>query len=178
MLLIKPFLRIIILSLLLFFLLVYLGIKYHWGDHFRNDQVTQSELQLPLAQNAASSNPMVSLPIADNSEAFIPEIIKGHQSSSLIVSMNKEQIEEQCTNLLSKTNDGNSSLELAVANCVISNFQETYENSSARKSSVGSEKNLTEVTDICTQKISQLASYSSLEKQLLIGICVSDQSSH
>ena len=87
--------------------------------------------------------------------------------------MNKEQITEHCINLLSQSIKDTLTLELATVNCVVSNFQETFQNINSEpvKESINKKRVLQEQ---CRLEYNRSPQYSLLEKQLLIGICISD----
>lgn len=148
-------------------LLIILGIKYHWGDFFSDNAKPVIELDIPekLKTINVKNN-------QDQSEnTYSPEIIKGSKSESLVSGMNKEQVEKACSYLLIKTSKDDLLLELAIANCVVSNFQDSYQEASNNKSS----ETIKKKTYIgCSRNINPLQQYSTMEKQLLIGICVSD----
>ena len=165
----KPLFRTLVLSLILAFLLVYLGIKYHWTDYFSSEQAIKSELKIPHIIDDSVTVEVNEL-ISDEQE-FTPEIINRDKTTTIIESMNKEQIAELCTNLLSRNINDDLSLELAVVNCVVSNYQETYQNVPDNEKIIN-QKNL--LSNKCGFEIDQLENYSMLEKQLLLGICVSD----
>ena len=170
----KPFLRISILSIILTFLMIYLGVKYHWGDHFKKTSPISMELDIPAQNDAANNNRVVS---NNDANSFDPKIVQGSSASSLIDSMNKEQINEYCINLLSKELKDTLSLELASVNCVLSNFQETFQNSNVQNNhnevEIQNKKSL--FKQECDQELTQSKKYTAIEKQLLIGICVSDR---
>ena len=84
-----------------------------------------------------------------------------------------KQITEHCSNLLSQNIKDALTLELATVNCVVSNFQETFQNINNDSET----KNLSKkrsVQEQCRLQYNKSPQYSLLEKQLLIGICISD----
>ena len=174
MLVLKPFLRITILSLILAFLLIYLGVKYHWGDHLHVDSNSSIELSIP------QKDPIIANVVTTEGEkisSFEPEIVKTNEVNSLLASMNMEQITEHCNNLLSPSINDALTLELAVVNCVVSNFQETFQNGNIELNEINKQKK-TLIQEQCRLKYNQNPQYSLLDKQLLIGICVSDNMSN
>lgn len=168
----KPFLRITVLSLILAFLLIFLGVKYHWGNQLKIKSDTLVELAIPSQQ---SSNQKSDINSSENNNQFNPEIIKD-ESNTLLDSMNKEQIEKHCTNLLSKSFKDPLALELATANCIVSNYQETFQsvNQQNKTHEIDLLNKKQAISRSCKQQFNQSPQYSNLEKQLLIGICVSD----
>lgn len=174
MLALKPFIRITILSIILTFLLIYLGIKYHWVDHFKTNSDGSIELSLP---DKKIVEPNVNADQANNSNLFDPEIIKNNTSDTVLISMNKEQITEHCINLMSKELKDPLLLELATVNCVMSNHQETFQEKKELSNNlkVKMNKNKLLFNQQCRNTFNQNTQASALEKQLLVGICVSDK---
>lgn len=171
MLFLKPIIRTTFLSAILAFLLIFLGIKYHWGGYLKSKPQVTAELKIP-EMPSLSLNQNEALSKSGNIQVFEPQIISEDKSLSLISSMNKGQIEEQCINLLSRSINDRLSLDLAVANCVVSNYQATLQNS---EELVETSEVKTSLIKLCGSEVSRLANHSLVEKQLLIGICVSDQ---
>ena len=170
MLVLKPFIRIIFLSSLLAALVIYLGIKYHWGDYFQKESASHVELTIPTQESSSVATNDVS---EDKLEIFKPEIIQANDSNALLASMNLEQMTQACNTLLIQRIPDALTLELAIANCVVSNYQETYQNESEKLSGFSvDQKKL--IQQKCANQYSQSTQYTSIEKQLLIGICVSD----
>lgn len=167
----KPFIRITILSLILTLLLIFLGVKYHWGDHLQTDSDTSIVLSIPDNNHIKTKTTLIS---TNNRNLFEPKIIKGNQNNSLLASMNKEQITEHCINLLSKEIKDSLSLELATVNCVVSNYQETFQNSNTELA-IGINNTKSLFQQQCTHLYNKSSQYSILEKKLLIGICTSDR---
>lgn len=173
MLTLKPFIRITLLSLMLASLLIYLGIQYHWGDKLKETHDTSVELSLPDNKIVSTNDDVVT----DNSNLFNPEIVINNSADTFLSSMNKEQIAEQCLNLLSKELKEPLALELATVNCVMSNHQETFQNSQELNEKLKQEINNKKLlfSQQCKNQLKQTTQYSLLEKQLLLGICISDR---
>jgi len=174
MLALKPFIRISILSIILTSLLIYFGVRYHWGNHFHTK--SDVSIELTLSDNKLL-NTNINVVVANNSNLFNPEIIKNNKINTLLESMNKEQITEQCINLLSKELKDPLTLELATVNCVVSNHQEIFQNAKELNDDleVGFNKKKLLFSQQCSNQYKQSQQYSILEKQLLLGICVSDK---
>lgn len=172
----KPFLRVTILSMILAFLLIYLGINYHWGDFLKTTPATSSVLPIPEKIESTLTTFDVNQSDSSTEYNFNPEIIDTGKSNSILESMNKEQMAEHCTKLLSKQIIDPLTLELATVNCVMSNFEETYQNSNNLddKATLVTQKNI-ELNKQCSADYNQGIKYSAIEKELLIGICVSDR---
>ena len=169
----KPFFRITILSTILACLLIYLGIKYHWGDHLKPSKPDVLELSIP-ENNKKPEKDLTTDPKAINKSDF--NIIENGESPTLLSSMNKEQLEEQCINLLSTTITDTGALEIATANCVVSNYQETFQdNALTAEQTELLQRKKTLLRKQCQQQYLPQGKYSNIETQLLIGICVSDR---
>ena len=122
MLFLKPFIRTIILAAILFFLLVYLGMKYHWIEIFYN-KTNKIELSIP-AQSAVNGE-LDNVKIEGSSKDFQPSLIQGQEQeeSALLADMTKGQIAERCQQLYRKTAMDNGLRELAVGDCVVSIYR-------------------------------------------------------
>lgn len=169
----KPFLRITLLSTILAGLLIYLGIKYHWGDHLKQSKPDVVELAIP---ESIGKDEITKATIVEP-ETFDLGIVKNSDTSStLLTSMNKEQMAEQCIKILSRTIKDELALELATANCVVSNYQETFQdNKITDEQAKQIEKRKIVFQNQCKQQYSQKNAFNPIESQLLIGICVSDR---
>ena len=155
-------------------LLIYLGVKYHWGDYLKPSLDTSIKLSIP---DKIITSVNIQTAEENNSNSFDPEIVKNNTDSTLITSMNKEQITEHCINLLSKGLKDPLTLELTTVNCVVSNYQPTFQNSKKLNNDLeaGLKKKKLLFNQQCKQQYNQSSQNSMLEKQLLVGICVSDK---
>ncbi len=121
MIFLKPFIRTIILATILFFLLIYLGMKYHWVEIFHH-KTNKIELNIP-AQSAINGE-YENLKIEGKSKEFQPSLIQGQeQASTFLADMTKEQIAERCQQLFKKTAMGKDLMDLAVVDCVLSSYK-------------------------------------------------------
>jgi len=171
----KPLLITLLLSGFLFAILVSLGMKYQWTGFAINQGTGTQELEIPEAKDKSiveTENSAV-----DSTENFEPELIDIASANSLLESMTKAQIYQSCQGLITATKgnnpDNNFASELAVVNCVVSNYQETFQHRGDKQSTDNIDKK-TQISLKCNQEIMPLANFSLLDKQLLIGICVSD----
>ena len=196
----KPFIRTIILAGILFFLLVYLGMQYHWGETLKKSTSKppqkQLELSIPKAEDLVEEPQDLTVPIIDveplesddalseeenqNDELFEPEIIKNGPTIALIDSMTKDQIAIQCQQLYNQSFNmaDDPSVDLLIGNCVVSNFQEPFEESIKTPQIIQKEQQIKQrAISNCRYQILQPDNngLSGIEKQLLIGICVSNQ---
>jgi hypothetical protein len=184
----KPLVKTVFLSSILFFALVYLGMKYHWIGFNPNDNDKKLELKIPkhsqtLASNTANHSLLSSEGSEDESEkGYQPQIIQTSRSSSLVINMTKAQVIESCTQLLRKKMADTNMLELAVGDCVISNYRDPIIETSLEWGAMRSTSNRqvqlrrNNILKICKQSISSAntAKFSNeIEKQLLLGICIS-----
>ena len=153
---------------------MYLGIKYHWGDHFNKKAPIYSELEIPqLDKSKYDAIEVNHMDKAD--EVYVPEIVVDDKSVSFVESMNKEQVIVLCKDIFSKTIKGEIQLELAVTNCVVSNYQDSYQNVLTADGAIKRKKLRQIATKKCSSELNHIKTYSVIEKQLLIGICVSDE---
>lgn len=205
----KPLLRTTILASILFFLLVYMGMKYHWGDALKRStdkNAQQLELDIPSAEELTVEPIDSAIPVIDvepydntddnigdnadnmnnaddinaNKDTFQPEIIKNGPAIALIDTMTKDQLALQCQQLYNKTLDmaDDPSVELLIGNCVVSNYQEPFEESVKTPQMIQLEYQAKQrAISNCRYQILQPKNdaLSGIEKQLLIGICVSNQ---
>lgn len=170
----KPFVRISVLSIILTFLLISLGVKYHWGDYFKKGPSASMELNIPDENKSAKNINAIEVKGANS---YLPELVQESNSSSLIDSMNKEQITEHCINFLSRDIKNPLNLELASVNCVLSNFQETFQilNIKDKQSEVELTKKRLLLEQECVRSLIPNSKNTSIENQLAIGMCISDK---
>ncbi|MCF6190187.1 MAG: hypothetical protein L3J51_06905 [Cocleimonas sp.] len=172
MLFLKPFIRTIILATLLFFLLIYLGIKYHWVETFQN-KANKIELNIP-AQSAVIGE-FDNVKIEGDSKVFQPSLIQGQkqEASALLADMTKGQIAERCQKLFRKTAMDKGLRELAVGDCVVSIYRKKTSLSSIQNRQTQIKRQ--NATQQCQRTINQTKYSNEIERQLLVGICVSDK---
>ena len=172
MLFLKPIFRTILLSMILALLIIYLGIKYHWSDYLKpNKSNNISSLKIPPISNNSKNNINFNNHNSIQAELFKPEIIPISQNNDLISSMNKNQVEIHCKSLLRKSITNSQQLNLAVVNCIVSNYQESLQTINDTSYIQKKEK----LRKACQQQFVNSYNYSNIEKQLLIGICTSDR---
>lgn len=172
MLLLKPIFRTIVLSIILASLVIYLGIKYHWSDYLKEYKSNNiSSLKIPPQTNIINQNTIDENKNFGQEEIFTPDIMPVKQQDNLISSMNKDQVTYHCKSLLSKTIQNTDQLSLAMVNCIVSNYQETLQ--TINDSSYLQKKQM--IHKGCQKQFSHDRRYSSIEKQLLVGICTSDR---
>ncbi|WP_299874019.1 hypothetical protein [uncultured Cocleimonas sp.] len=171
MLFLKPIFRTVFLSIILALLIIYLGIKYHWSDYLKADESSKvSSLEIPpLSKNNLPSQ-KTTIQNSVKPEVFVPEIIPLNHNNDLISSMNKDQVEMHCKSLLSKSIKNDDQLNLAVVNCMVSNYQEPLQ--TIRETSIMQKREKFRQT--CQKQFANNKKYSNIEIQLLIGICTSD----
>ena len=181
----KPLVKTLFVSSILFFALVYLGMKYHWIGFTPNNNDKNLELKIPkhsqtLASNTADNSLLSSESIGEEIEKdYQPQIIQTPRSSSLVINMTKAQVIESCTQLLKKKMTDTNLLELAVGDCVISNYRDSIIETPLEEGAMGSTSNRqvqlrkNNILKTCRQNISFTNTSNEIEKQLLLGICMS-----
>ncbi|HIQ14174.1 MAG TPA: hypothetical protein EYH38_01205 [Leucothrix sp.] len=173
MLFLKPFIKTIILAAILFFLLIYLGMKYHWVETFQN-KVNKIELNIPAQSAVIGEFDNVKLDEGSPKD-FQPILIQGQEqgASALLADMTKGQIAEQCQKLFRKTAMDKDLRELAVGDCVVSIYRKkTILSSIQNRQDQVKRKNATQQ---CQRTINHTKFSNEIERQLLVGICVSDK---
>ena len=178
----SPLIKTLLVSALLFFILVFLGMKYHWIGFNHNDKNIKLNIpkstpvlgaveQVKLSQD---NNLSSALNLASNTEErrFQPQIIQTARPSSLVINMTKVQVVESCRQLLKKKIINTDLLELAVGNCVISNYRDSIIDTKEEEEKMSSAKS--NVLKACQHSVAISGNYSNeIERQLLLGICVS-----
>ena len=177
MLFLKPFIKTIILAAILFFLLIYLGMKYHWVETFQN-KVNRIELNIPAQSAVIGEFDNVKLDEGSPKD-FQPSLIQGQEqeqeqeASALLADMTKGQIAERCQKLFRKTAMDKDLRELAVGDCVVSIYRKkTILSSIQNRQAQVKRKNATQQ---CQRTINHTKFSNEVERQLLVGICVSDK---
>jgi hypothetical protein len=178
----KPLLKTILIASLLFFVLVYLGMKYHWIGFTADDKDKNLELVIPqqskVLEKNSSSGELLSQD-QDGEENFQPQIIQTIKSSTLLSNMTKTQVKEGCLQLLKRTIIDNGTLELAVGDCVLSNYRdpiiETHNEEGVVKSTKSRQAQIRResVVERCKQQLNSKNHINEVEKQLFFGVCVS-----
>ena len=182
MLFLKPLIKTILVSCILFFALVYLGMKYHWVGFNQNDKST--ELKIPKRSSTLDSENIDKISqfnniVTDNEEDFHPQIIQTVSSNSLVYHMTKMQVAKSCTQLLSNKVKDVGLLELAIGDCVISNYRDSIIETQVEEGEIRSTKSRqaqlrrNNVLKTCQQSLSFESYSNEIEKQLLLGICIS-----
>lgn len=172
MLILKPFIRTVILSTILAALIIYLGIKYHWSDYLKANKSNNNTSTLVIPpKEKIFQNQTGKIQSTVEQEVFTPEILPLDNADNLISSMNKEQVTQHCKNLLSKSKIDGDQLSLAIVNCTVSNYQESHQTINDSSNSLKRES----IYKNCQKKFVQNRQYTNIEKQLLVGICTSDR---
>jgi len=152
-------------------LVIYLGIKYHWSDYLKDNKSSNIiSLTIPVKPNISNKKTIGDIRSVDQQDLFKPDILSVKQKGDLISSMNKDQVTQHCKSLLSKAIQNSDQLNLAIVNCVVSNYQEMLQ---TINDSSYLQKRQT-VYKRCQQQFAHDRKYSSIEIQLLVGICTSD----
>ena len=163
----KNVLRTILLSILLFLILVFLGIKYHWVNLLR-DRESHQNITLEIPENINKQVP--NNQAVEEKQEFEAEIMSGVQNDSQLARMTKVQIIQLCQNLADKLKSDALQKELFVGDCVVSNYKETIQDSETIQ--VVPE----DIKQLCIQQSqSSGTNLPSLELKLLQGICISNE---
>lgn len=169
--LLKPIVKTLLLSSIVFTVLVFLGVKYQWIAFFKPiEDIGKVELTLPQA-----SLPMTTLENSHSREPpFQLEIIQSNKQP-ITANLSKQQILEGCLQLYNKLGVVNESMiDVISGDCVVSNYQETIQdaNNHQRTNEYIQKKLLIERR--CYKQVENQIKLNPLEKQLLWGVCVSD----
>ncbi len=163
----KPILKTLLLSALGFFLLVVLGMKYHWVDFLKSPK---SDVELILPQSPATLKA-----IEKSSEASFPLEIIHSTKQPITANMSKQQILAGCLQLYSKLGvSDDTMIDVIAGDCVVSNYQETIQNTSVQKKTPAQIQQRRTLEYRCHQQVKGDARLTPVEKQLLWGVCVSD----
>ena len=165
----KPIFKTLLLSVFCFVLLVALGMKYHWVDLLDS---SKSDIELILPQSSPALETRARKVVSEPS--FPLEIIHSTKQP-ITANMSKQQILEGCLQLYNKiglTND--TMIDVIVGDCVVSNYQETIQDTSVRKKSPEQVQQRRTIEHHCYQQVNNDARFTAIEKQLLWGVCVSD----
>ncbi len=178
----KPLFKTILISSVLFFSLVFLGMKYHWIGGIQGNKGETQELVIPRQPKGLQSEVFFNDTLnqkQNSNKDFLPQIIPTTNSNSLVANMSKTQIKKSCLTLLKRTIFDTAWLELAVGNCVISNYKDIIIETRLAEGEVRSTRSRQTQTRgnnlirTCQQAITQQKPDNEIEKQLLLGICLS-----
>lgn len=166
----KNLLRTTLLSILLFLILVFLGVKYHWATYLQ-DKKKEQETTFTLPEN---TNLFVTEGLqTEPDKEYQPALIHSVNNKSALKNMTKQQIIKACEILSSNTEKDVLQKELFVGNCVVSNYNETIQDSVVDQP-YKSPQQVNQARDLCMQQLSNGNSKWTLELELLTGVCVSN----
>ena len=166
---IKPIFKTVFLSVFFFFLLVALGLKYHWVDFLKS---SQNSVELALPEQPMPLEPSVAA--TAKKPAFPLEIIPSKEQP-ITANMSKEQILETCLQLYRKLGiTDKKMIDVIAGDCVVSNYQETIQDVSRQKKTVEQFQKRRSIEQSCFQQLVGDVRLNAIEKQLLWGVCVSD----
>ena len=173
---IKPVVKTSLLAALFFLVIVSLGIKYHWVEKIRPSE-QQKEIPIPIVveENQSVQNGGGAEPVKENE--FEPEVITDVDYADVLAKMDKTQIQEACTELYTQTEQDPILKELAIGDCVVSNFSDSENEQISRSKNNRQIQTLRKNATLSCWKELQLggSDYSQLEQQLLIGVCVANR---
>ena len=170
----KHLLRTILLSILLFLILIFLGLKYHWVSYLHTEKVElKKTLELPENEQSFSQSNVIQV---EEVELFEPEIVEITKDSVPLENMTKAQVIDACGSLYDKTSGDGTLKEIFVGNCVVSNYQESYQeiNIEQKQDDALHQKKREQARRKCLQQQPQTGQFDSLDSLLLIGICISN----
>ncbi|MEE9445824.1 MAG: hypothetical protein V3V19_09190 [Cocleimonas sp.] len=166
---VKPLFKTLLLSSLIFGLVVILGLKYQWVDYLKS--ADKDNIALVLPQDSIPR--LIEQTGLAEKQGFQLEIIRSDRQP-VTANMTKEQITSGCQQLYNKMGMHNNELiDVVVGDCVVSNYQEAIQNSS-QFTTVQQEQHQMAIKKACFQKSNAHSQLSPFEKQLLLGVCVSD----
>jgi len=123
----------VLLSAMVFLGVVFLGMKYHWVEAFTKETKQFTELKIPDSQGdgqkqAFSNDPGIVSPGTDSdSHTETTEIIENTSNSSPLANMTKKQVLEYCQKRFKTQGFSDDAIIVAVGNCVVTNYQEPYQ---------------------------------------------------
>lgn len=194
----------IVVSAFLFTGLVSMGMKYHWIDVFKNKTEKQLLLEIPEQKVNYSNEPQRLEASESDQKPGFQAVVLENNSVSAFSSMTKRQVIDFCKREYLDIDSLNQDSTLSVADCVLNNYQEVYQeinpdhnrevgfsNSSFKtnpanqfvaiktqkknKQAQSTYKGIREVVlEKCTASIKRQKLLSAYEKQLLIETCVAD----
>ncbi len=174
----KPVVKTSLLAALFFLVVVSLGIKYHWVEKMRPSE-QQKEIPIPVAKEANQSVLAVddTDPVKGKENEFEPEMITDVDYADVVANMDKTQILEACTELYTQTEHDPVLKELAIGDCVVSNYSESEDGGITRSKNNRQVQTLRKNATLACWKELQLggSEFSQLEQQLLIGVCVANR---
>ena len=186
MLFLKPFFKTIVFSSMTFLLVVILGMKYHWVSFVfdKNSKPTKvisiDESSNLVASKQISINKPIFAPanaaIEDKAPIFEPIIIDDNSVINVLRNMTKTQLTDKCDQLFAKLYSQSTQKDIFVGNCVVSNFNEVFQespiNNSVDADQLKSQR--LKADKRCRSQRNLPQTLTSVEKELLVGICVSD----
>jgi len=164
-----------LVSSLLFLMLVYLGMQYHWVDILKPSNSDQTVLPIPPIKTSVkklnSSNDEEGLKTLPH---FTPMIIPTDPSKSLLATLTKDDISQHCLNLFNKSHKTRDAQDLFIADCVLSNFKEPVQVYQEDKTSSQNQIEQNIKKKCQTSLGSDTNKLSIVEKELLVGMCISN----
>ena len=169
-----------LISSLLFLMLVYLGMHYHWVDVLNSNDNDQTILPIPPIQPSANklNSSSDEEGVGQTLPHFKPVIIPADQNKSLLATLTKGQISQHCLSIFNKLHNTRDTQELFIADCVLSNYKEPIQTYQEDQTSAQNQ------LDQSIRKKCQMSSGSNtdklsfVEKELLVGMCLSNSASY
>ena len=140
----------VLLSTVVFLSVVFLGMKYHWVEAFTEGNKQFTELKIPESSGegqALSNSTGIVLPTMDKTmdngaRTEVTEIIENRSNRSPLANMTKKQVLEYCQNRFKTQGFSDDAIIVAVGNCVVTNYQEPYQEAKPDSLNVASQGDL------------------------------------
>lgn len=181
----KPFFKTIIFASFSFLLIVILGMKYHWVSLVFDENTKSEELisNEQLSNLVASKKPSIDTLMLSQAHAasneqpviFEPIIIDQKIEFPALKNMTKTQLTEKCRQLFFKLYNHSNQDKIFIGNCVISNFHEVFQETPVEHliDAKNIETQRIKADEFCRAQQNNKQNLLWIEKELLIGICIS-----
>lgn len=117
----------LIISMILFFGMVSMGMKYHWVDKINNNNNTQNvDLKIPqqVVNDEQTTHFQSKQPLDFKPVVLQHDLNNNHSSFS---TMTKQQVIDYCTAHVQKSTLANEQMTLAIGDCVVTRYQDPYQ---------------------------------------------------
>jgi len=119
----------LVISMILFFGIVSMGMKYDWIDKFNSSDKQEVVLEIPQQTETYWVDDAHKLPIQSNYTLDFQPVVLKHDKNNLSVfsSMTKQQVIDYCTAQFQKSKQPNQQMALAIGDCVVTRYQDPYQ---------------------------------------------------
>ena len=124
----------LIISMILFFGIVSMGMKYHWVDKINSGDTQNVSLEIP---QKAASDAQTQHNKTTQSLDFQPVVLQhdSNNTHSYFSMMTKQQVIDYCTAQVQKSTLANEQMTLAIGDCVVTRYQDPYQEMNGEVSS-------------------------------------------